>query len=231
MKFNKQDEATAPKANASTTRLDSDTMADIEDKLSRAREIQLKGLHLELRVETLEKQEQEMAEKNRQLEEAMKSMSDKYANIDDLIEARYRSYVLEQQLRMKMSKKNANGNSWLENLSEMDRRAEEKRMIMKMRAAEHAKKRSESLAAEEAAADEANEKIRLEKLAKDVDSDDDGSQSSKKKKRRHRPKIEKLNLKGGHLDGRKARPVEKRIISQLVSSLHLTCKSLLFGST
>jgi len=113
----------------------------------------LKGIQLELKVETLEAQEAEMAKKNQDLEEAMRKMSEKYANIDDIIEQRYRAYVLEQQLRMRLSKKNANGNSWLEQLSENDRRAEEKRMIMKMRAAEAAKRRAD-IAAAQALADQ-----------------------------------------------------------------------------
>ena len=76
------------------------------------------------------------------------------------------------------------------------------------------KKRAETLAAEQLAADEANEKLRLEKLAREQDSDDEGSQSSKKK-RRHRPKVEKLKLKGDQLDDRKNKSPLKRSIIQV----------------
>ena len=61
--------------------------------------------------------------------------------MDELVEEKYRQYVLEQQMMVQL-KKRAGGSQWLENMSEMDRKAEEKRMIMKMRAASHAKKRA-----------------------------------------------------------------------------------------
>ena len=131
----------------------------------------------------------------------MERMKNKYANIDELIEQRYRQYVLEQQMLMQMRKKKAGGSSWLQNLSEMDRRAEEKRMIMKMRAAEHAKKRADARAAEEAAAEEKRQQIEKEKKDRDADSDDDGPRAKP-----YRPKIGKLKLKGFHKQHKETKP-------------------------
>ena len=158
-----------------------------------------------------------MAEKNRLLEEAMKAMEEKYGDIDSLIEQKYRQYVLEQQMRMKSGKKNANGSSWLENMSEMDRRAEEKRMIMKIREAEHAKRRADKLEAERKAEAEAAEKLRQDLSNADKDSDDDGTGSVKTK--RHRAKVEKLKLKGDHLDTPTKRAQERREAARIRKSL------------
>ncbi len=191
-KFNKEPAASSAKVSLFGN-MDASTVADIQDQLSRAREIQRKGIELELRCETLEKQESDMARRLHDAEEEMERMRMKYANMDELVEEKYRQYVLEQQMLMQMRKKRAGGSQWLENLSEMDRKAEEKRMIMKMRAASHAKKRADARAAEEAAAEEKRRQIEKEKEdALNYDSDEE----DKKRKKNFRPKMKKLIAKG-----------------------------------
>ena len=188
--------------------LDAHAIAEIEDKLSRAREIQTKGIQLELRVEEMEKEEIRMSQLNKELQDRMQAMEDKYANIDDLIEERYRRYLLEQQMLIKMNKAKAGGNKWLENLSEMDRRAQERKMLLKLREAEHEQKRLEKKAAEEVAEAELMEKKRLEMLEAGKDSDDEGSST---KTRRHRAKVEKLKVKGDHLDNKPKTEDDERL--------------------
>ena len=188
-------ESTTPAKVALFGNMNAATVADIEDQLSRAREIQRKGIELELRCETLEKQEANMAKRLHEAEEEMERMRQKYANMDEIIEEKYRQYVLQQQMLMQMRKKRAGGSQWLENLSENDRKAEEKRMIMRMRAASHAKKRADARAAEEAAAEEKRRKIAKEKEdALNYDSDED----DKKRKKNFKPKLNKLHAKGEH---------------------------------
>ena len=212
-KFGKGEPATPAKVSLFGN-MDASTVADIEDKLSRAREIQKKGIELEMRCETLEKQEADMAKRLQEAQDEMERMRTKYANMDELIEEKYRQYVLEQQMMMQLRKKRAGGSQWLENMSEMDRKAEEKRMIMKMRAASHAKKRADARAAEEAAAEEKRRQIEKEKedtLNYDSDEDD------KKRKKNFRPKLNKLHAKGEHQKTKSdlKATVTKRDIKQL----------------
>lgn len=191
--------------------LDAHAIAEIEDKLSRAREIQTKGIHLELKVEQMEKEEMRITALNAELQQRMQEMEDKYANIDDIIEQRYRRYMLEQQILIQMNRNKANGNKFLENMSEMDRRARERKMLMKLRAVEHEQKRLQKKAEEEAAAAELAEKKHQEMLDAGKDSDDETGST---KTKRHRAKVEKLKLKGDHLDN-KVNPEEEERLKRL----------------
>ena len=102
------------------------------------------------------------------------------------------------------------GQPFLEVMAEMNRKAEEKRMVMKMRQTDHERKRATEKAVKAKAEEEQQKREAEEKRAAELGSDDEKSLDSNGFKKKHVPKIEKLDIKGLELETNKSQKENSR---------------------
>merc|ERR1712065_113259 len=154
---------------------------------------------LKLKIETFQENEKKMQQA---MEKKTKALEEQKKNIDRLVEERFREMVI----------KNANDRrkgTFLEIKSGMDKRAEEKRLVMLMRQKEHEDKLATKKAAEAKAKAEAEAKAAEDKRLAELGSDDERSLDSNGLPKKHIPKLTKLKIEGDELETKKLEEKKK----------------------
>ena len=182
--------------------LEGKLMAEINE----LREAALQADEMRVKIKELEENAKVM---QTTIEKKSKDLIEQNKKIDLIVEQRFKQMVL----------KNANDKrkgTFLEIKSGMDKRAEEKRLIMLMRQKEHEKKFAEKKAVEAKAKAEAEAKAAEEKRLALLGSDDERSLDSNGLPKKHVPKVAKLKIEGDELETKKLEEREAREIKLLI---------------
>ena len=182
--------------------MDGKMMAEMNELRTAA----LKATEMQEHIKMLEANEEKM---KKAMEKKTKAMEEQKKNIDLVVEQRFRQMVI----------KNANAKrtgSFLEIKSGMDKRAEEKKMIMLMRQREHEEKAAAKKAEEAKAKAEADAKAIEDKRLAELGSDDERSLDSNGFTKKHVAKVAKLRIEGEELEAKILEDKKAREIKQLI---------------